>query len=116
MLAGNHVCTCAVFRRDLWEQAGGFQDTGVGKEYFYEDWRLWVRFAALGARIANIVEEPLFLYRVHSALSLSSQNQSVPSMDRQREAVATFNRDVITPEPFAAARRTGRSSSEWWTA
>jgi glycosyltransferase involved in cell wall biosynthesis/SAM-dependent methyltransferase len=97
MLAGNHVSTCAVFRRALWEQAGGFQDTGIGSEYFYEDWRLWVRFAALGARIANIVEEPLFLYRVHSSESLSRQTQ-LPTMDRQREAVAAFNQDVITAE------------------
>ncbi|MEA2604698.1 MAG: hypothetical protein QOF89_5690 [Acidobacteriota bacterium] len=103
MLKGNHVSTCAVFRKDLWTRAGGFQDTGIGCDYFYEDWRLWVRFAALGTRFANIVEEPLFLYRIHSAQSLSSQNQAVPAMDRQREAVLAFNQDVITDEAFRAS-------------
>lgn len=98
MLQGNHVSTCAVFRKDLWSRAGGFQDAGIGPDYFYEDWRLWVRFAALGARFANIVEEPLFLYRIHSAQSLSSQNQAVPSMERQREAILRFNQDVISDE------------------
>lgn len=98
MLAGNHVSTCAVFRKELWTRAGGFQDTGIGGDYFYEDWRLWVRFSALGARFANIVDESLFLYRVHSCHSLSNQNQGVPSMDRQREAVREFNQDVITDE------------------
>ena len=95
MLAGNHVSTCAVFRKRLWQQAGGFQDTGIGGNYFYEDWRLWVRFSALGARVANIVDESLFLYRIHSSQSLSNQDQGVPAMDRQREAVREFNQDVI---------------------
>jgi glycosyltransferase involved in cell wall biosynthesis/SAM-dependent methyltransferase len=100
MLQGNHVSTCAVFRKDFWTRAGGFQDVGIGSDYFYEDWRLWVRFAALGARFANIVEEPLFLYRIHSSQSLSNQNQGIPTMDRQREAMLEFNRDVITDEAF----------------
>jgi glycosyltransferase involved in cell wall biosynthesis/SAM-dependent methyltransferase len=108
MLQGNHVTTCAVFRKDLWVRAGGFQDTGIGCNYFYEDWRLWVRFAALGARIANLVDEPLFLYRVHSAQSLSSQNQAVPSVDRQREAVAKFNQDVITEEALRSSEENRR--------
>jgi glycosyltransferase involved in cell wall biosynthesis/SAM-dependent methyltransferase len=108
MLQGNHVSTCAVFSKDLWSRAGGFQDTGIGTDYFYEDWRLWVRFSALGARIANIVEEPLFLYRIHSAQSLSNQNQGVPSMDRQREAVSRFNQDVINEEAFRRSEENRR--------
>lgn len=108
MLAANHVSTCAVFRRHLWEQAGGFQDTGVGSEYFYEDWRLWLRFAALGARIANIVDEPLFLYRVHSTHSLSRQNQELPDMDRQRQAIVAFNRDVIDDEALSRSEENRR--------
>ncbi len=108
MLTANHVSTCAVFRKRLWERAGGFQDTGVGSDYFYEDWRLWLRFAALGARIANIVDEPLFLYRVHSKHSLSRQNQELPDMDRQRQAIVAFNQDVIGDE---ALRRSEENRS-----
>ena len=108
MLQGNHVSTCAVFRRELWTRAGGFQDAGIGCDYFYEDWRLWVRFAALGARIANIVDEPLFLYRVHSSQSLSSQDKVVPAMERQREAVIAFNRDVLTEEALLRSEENRR--------
>ncbi|MFY9823221.1 MAG: glycosyltransferase, partial [Thermoanaerobaculia bacterium] len=108
MLAGNHVSTCAVFRRDLWEKAGGFQDTGIRESYFYEDWRLWVRFAALGARIANIVDECLFLYRIHSSQSLSNQDQGVPAMDQQREAVKEFNQDVLTAEALSRSEENRR--------
>ena len=67
--AANAVTTAAVYRRALWERAGGFHDTGLGGAYVYEDWKLWVRIAALGARITNI-QAPLFRYRVHSSASL----------------------------------------------
>jgi glycosyltransferase involved in cell wall biosynthesis len=103
MLQANQVSTCAVFRKDLWARAGGFQDTGVGPDYFYEDWRLWIRFAALGARVANIVEKPLLLHRVHSSESLSNRDQPVPSIDRQREAMLEFNKDVITDDTIRAS-------------
>lgn len=112
MVQGNHVPTCAVFRRDLWERAGGYQDNGIGRDYFYEDWRLWVRFAALGARIANIVDEPLFRYRVHSQGSLSKQNEAVPAIDRQREAVSAFNRDVLTAEAYERSEQRARQQIE----
>lgn len=108
MLAANHVSTCAVFRKRLWERAGGFQDSGIGSDYFYEDWRLWLRFAAQGARIANIVDEPLFLYRVHSTHSLSRQNQELPDMDRQRQAVVAFNQDVIDDEALQRSEENRR--------
>jgi glycosyltransferase involved in cell wall biosynthesis len=108
MLQGNHVSTCAVFRKDLWARTEGYQDNGIGADYIYEDWRLWVRFAALGARFANIVEEPLFLYRIHSSHSLSNQNQGVPSMDRQREAVIDLNRDVIDDEALRSSEENRR--------
>jgi glycosyltransferase involved in cell wall biosynthesis/SAM-dependent methyltransferase len=108
LLQGNHVSTCAVFRKDLWARTEGYQDTGTGGDYIYEDWRLWVRFAALGARFANIVDEPLFLYRIHSSLSLSNQNQGVPSMDRQREAVIELNRDVLTDEALRRSEENRR--------
>ncbi|HEX4966693.1 MAG TPA: glycosyltransferase [Thermoanaerobaculia bacterium] len=108
MMQGNQVATCAVFRKDLWERAGGYRDTGTGRDYIYEDWRLWVRFAALGARIANIVEESLFLYRVHSPQSWSRQNDLVPPIDRQREAVVELNRDVIDDEALRRSEENRR--------
>jgi glycosyltransferase involved in cell wall biosynthesis/SAM-dependent methyltransferase len=102
MVRGNHVSTCAVFGKELWERAGGYRDAGLGRDYVYEDWRLWVRLSALGARIANIVEEPLFLYRVHET-SLSRQRE-VPSIDEQRQAVVELNHDVIDDEAFRVSQ------------
>jgi glycosyltransferase involved in cell wall biosynthesis len=100
MVRANHIPNCAVFRRDLWERAGGFRDTGLGAEYVHEDWRFWLRLVALGAKVANIVDEPLFLYRVHSPSSLSKQDGTVPSIDKHREAIVALNGDVLTEEAF----------------
>ncbi|HEV8632496.1 MAG TPA: glycosyltransferase, partial [Thermoanaerobaculia bacterium] len=102
MIAGNHVATCAVFRRELWEEAGGFVDTGRGSDYVYEDWRLWIRFATLGARIANL-REPLLRYRVHPA-SLS-QGAEVRALPAQREA-------ILALEPAAVGEEAHRRSAE----
>jgi glycosyltransferase involved in cell wall biosynthesis len=103
MLRGNQVATSAVFRRALWQQAGGFKDTAPGTPYVYEDWRFWVRLAALGARILNITGEQLFCYRVHAGPSLSRQD-GILSPQQQAPLVRQLNQDVIKPEAFVRSR------------
>ena len=39
MLCANYLTTVAVFRRELWERAGGFHDVGLGVDYVHEDWK-----------------------------------------------------------------------------
>jgi glycosyltransferase involved in cell wall biosynthesis len=104
MLRDNYVTTVAVFRRELWERAGGFHDAGIGAAYVYEDWKLWVRIAAFGARITNI-RAPLFRYRVHSTESLSRQSGDVSDMEVQRAAVTAFNEDMATAAALAKSAR-----------
>jgi glycosyltransferase involved in cell wall biosynthesis len=102
----NCVTTVAVYRRELWEQALGYQDTGIGVDYVFEDWKLWLRIAALGARITNI-QAPLFRYRVHSSASLSKQEGAILDMKRQKIAVVADNADVLTVEALAESKRRG---------
>lgn len=104
MSSNNYVTTVAVYRRTLWEQAGRYHDSGIGINYVFEDWKLWLRIAALGARITNI-QEPLFLYRVHSSASLSTQDGAIPEMRRQRTAVLAHNADVLTAAAVAESTR-----------
>jgi glycosyltransferase involved in cell wall biosynthesis len=104
MAHANHVTTVAVVRRELWERAGGFHDAGLGGAYVYEDWKLWVRIAALGARITNI-RAPLFRYRVHSRESLSRQGGVVRDMVAHRAEVAAFNQDLLRPEALSESAR-----------
>ena len=107
MLRANYLTTVAVFRRELWERAGGYHDVGLGVDHVHEDWKFWVRIAALGARMTNI-RAPLFRYRVHSTESLSQQGGAVRDIAAHRAAVTEFNDDVVSPEALAeSARRRG---------
>ena len=103
MLAANCVTTAAVYRRDLWAQAGGYHDAGLGDAYVFEDWKLWVRIAALGARLTNI-QAPLFRYRAHSPQSLSKQSGRIRDMATQRASVIAYNADVCTPRALADSK------------
>ena len=109
MVHGNHAHTCAVFRRLLWTRSGGFFDVGVGQEHVAEDWDFWVRLAALGARIRNIADEPLFNYRAHEGGSLSSSQADVKPLTQQRRAIVTRNRALLTDGAYrmSQAQRTG---------
>lgn len=99
LLTFNQVLTAAVFRRDNWERAGGFHDFGLGADYVYEDWNMWVRQAAQGARILTM-DERLFRYRAHAQPRITTQ-KGLKSLDEQRTIIHAFNRDVL-----AGPRRT----------
>lgn len=99
MVNSNHVLTCAVFRKRLWEAVGGYVDVGIGKHHVAEDWDFWLRLAANGARIRNISGEYLFNYRIHEGGSLSSA-ADVKSLSEQKKAILDRNSDVLTPTVF----------------
>lgn len=63
LLRENCLIVASVFRRDMWESVGGYDETMIDG---YEDWEFWIRMAAAGAR-AVTVQEPLFWYRKHGA-------------------------------------------------
>ncbi len=106
MTYGNHVTTCAVFRRDLWEKAGGFFDTGKGQDHVAEDWDFWLRCVAVGGRVRNITGEYLFNYTVHDSGSLSSTG--VRSLGFQKNAILARNKARLQPEAFASSKSQAR--------
>lgn len=99
MVNGNHVLTCAVFRKHDWKLSGGYFDVGINEQHVAEDWDLWLRLAARGARIRNISKEYLFNYRVHIGGSLSSAS-GVKSLEDQKKMILERNRNLITPTAF----------------
>jgi glycosyltransferase involved in cell wall biosynthesis len=101
MLDANHVVTTAVFRRSFWDKAGGYQDSGPEGQV-HEDWRLWVRLAALGARMVNLPRDPMLLYRSHG----HSLSKLAMPMDAQRKMVRRLNADVLDPHAVARAMQT----------
>ena len=61
LITNNCVDTCAIFRKEVWETCGGFDENMVG----FEDWELWMRAYADGFRFYHH-PEPLFFYREKS--------------------------------------------------
>ena len=111
MLEANHVATCAVFRRSLWREAGGYRDTEPSVTgHVPEDWMFWVRLAALGAQMRNICREYLFLYRSHGP-SLSTRI-SLPEAV-QRVLVRQANADLLGPKPIALSDRSTAQPHRW---
>ena len=61
ILPRNAICCCSVFRQDLWEKVGGFDE---GMRSGYEDWEFWIRILAKRKQVRTI-PEVLFFYRKH---------------------------------------------------
>lgn len=99
MAEANHVLTCAVFRKKLWESVGGYIDVGIGKKHVAEDWDFWLKLSAHGARIRNIGREHLFNYRVHEGGSLSSSSDVMP-LSAQRKFIINANQSLLTADAF----------------
>lgn len=99
MVDANHVTTCAVFRRNLWELVGGYVDFGLGKYHVAEDWDFWVKISAHGARIRNIHKEHLFNYRIHERGSLSSSPDVMP-ITEQKKIINDVNRLLLNNKAF----------------
>lgn len=55
---GNHLSYCALFKRKIWEDVGGYQAVG------YEDWNFWVAAGVAGHHGFRIAK-PLLMYRRH---------------------------------------------------
>ncbi|WP_168502178.1 glycosyltransferase [Anabaena sp. UHCC 0187] len=110
ILKANQVSTVAVFSQQMWEKANGYHDYGIGKDYISEDWDLWVRMMAIGARVSNI-SEPLMLYRIHSRhTSLSSHPESI-SLKEQAKTIAFFNQKYLTHQAY---KRSGNNNHTYY--
>jgi glycosyltransferase involved in cell wall biosynthesis len=71
LIPDNCVDTCAIYRREVWEQCGGYDENMMG----FEDWELWMRAYEYGFRFYHL-PEPLYFYRVkgsEESLNLTCQ-------------------------------------------
>jgi GT2 family glycosyltransferase len=74
---GNYIDTCAMFRRRVWEDAGGYDP---GLKLGYEDWDLWLTAAEKGWKF-HYIPEILFHYRLRD--TALSHRMAVPATHRQ---------------------------------
>lgn len=73
----NCIPSACVFRKDMWERAGG-----VRQEYAPgEDAEFWTRGLSVGFDAYKVVPDALFLYRVHNG-SASKTKTYIPIYDR----------------------------------
>ncbi len=60
---GNYIDVCAVIRREVWEEVGGFDEN---RELSQEDWEFWIRVGKSKWKFSYI-DEPLFDYRIRDS-------------------------------------------------
>jgi GT2 family glycosyltransferase len=69
MVQQNFIDACAMFRREVWEQVGGYDEGLRG----FEDWEFWLHAGHRGWRFAHLPEAK-FEYRVRPESLLSHCN------------------------------------------
>lgn len=95
-LENNHTAVCAVFRRDDWVAAGGYEPR---MREGYEDWEFWLRIAALG-RKGKLVPAPYFEHRRHGRTMTHDAHDARPGLKRRMRG--------LNPGVFGNARLRNR--------
>jgi GT2 family glycosyltransferase len=68
---GNFIDACALFRKSLWEEIGGYDEQMPWQGW--EDWDFWLRAAMKGATFGHL-DEVGFHYRCRTGSMLSTTN------------------------------------------
>jgi glycosyltransferase involved in cell wall biosynthesis len=63
----NRIVCSAMFKREIWEEIGGYDETMTDG---LEDWDFWLR-ATKVPYFVTIIQEPLFFYRKHGKSMIS---------------------------------------------
>jgi glycosyltransferase involved in cell wall biosynthesis len=105
-LPHNPPSTCvpcaAMFRRDMWERVGGYQQVWAPGE----DAEFWTRGLSAGFNAKRVTDEPLFLYRSHpNGASKTKQYKSVaaahPWMEDSRYPMAAPSKNLLLVRSYS---------------
>jgi glycosyltransferase involved in cell wall biosynthesis len=102
LLWANFVDACAAIRREVWEQAGGYDPEADA----WEDWDLWLGAAERGWRFHRL-PDPTFEYRVRPG-SMLAHAQSEGIRRTVREHIYRKHRDLYR-ERFAGVLLAGHT-------
>ena len=72
LVAGNYIDACAVFRRTVWQDSGGY-DSQIPHKLGYEDWDFWLGAAEKGWQFHHI-SEVMYEYRFRANSMVSACN------------------------------------------
>lgn len=79
MLLGNYIDACAVYRKSLWEDVGGY-DTKIPYQG-NEDWDLWLAFGTKNIKF-RYLDEITFDYRVTGSSMINTFNSEMFDANR----------------------------------
>ncbi len=71
LLLQNYIDACAIYRKSLWEQVGGYDEKMPVMGY--EDWDFWLTIATTGLKFHRI-EKIVFDYRVRNDSMINTTN------------------------------------------
>ena len=72
IVRGNYIDACAVFRKTVWQDVGGYDDK-IPEKFGYEDWDFWLGAAEKGWHFYH-VDQVLFDYRLRDRSMVSRCN------------------------------------------
>lgn len=109
MLRSNYIDACAVFRREVWNDCGGYDEGLSG----LEDWDLWIGAAEHGWRFHRL-DEVTFDYRVRPG-SLIEESLRPQVLERLLAHVHRKHREVFAAHlPWPLARLPGAANAAYW--
>jgi glycosyltransferase involved in cell wall biosynthesis len=103
LLRENFMVVTSLFRKTLFDEVGGYWEE---LEFGYEDWCLWIDFAALGY-YGKRIPEPLFNYRI------KKQSRNVEAVANNKtliRQIRTRNADLYADD---ALQQMWRTHSKW---
>lgn len=68
ILVQNTIDACALFRKEVWEQVGGYEENMVG----YQDWAFWMAIAATENWHFYHIDDIVFDYRIRNGSMVSN--------------------------------------------
>ncbi len=101
-ILGNFIPCCSLYRREMWEETGGYVDNVKGAD----DWNLWVAGASLGFLGVPLPRQLFHYYAKSDGLF---EKESRPNLENRLKQVILNNSDVYPPEIVRWA--TGREQS-----
>ncbi len=112
LLCGNFIDACAVFRREVWEDLGGYDEALP----CWEDWEFWIHASVRGWRFAHL-DRVGFDYRVRPG-SLNGRSPTPVARQRLRRRILLRHRatlhEHLPGRVGAVARRLDRALPARW--
>ncbi len=94
LMLGNYIDACAVFRKQVWQDCGGY-DTNMPDKLGYEDWDFWLSAAEKGWQFWHI-PEVMFDYRTRADSMVQTCKQPI-NQKRLVHYICAKHIDLYTP-------------------